>query len=113
MTTNPTDAGEWQVFDVEELMKMVTGHDPRYHEFLRARTMSMGVYRLPAGSKDMQSPHAEDEVYVVLEGKATLKVDDEEKEGKQGSIRFVRANTQHSFFDITEDLTVLAFFGPQ
>ncbi|NNE37459.1 MAG: cupin domain-containing protein [Gammaproteobacteria bacterium] len=103
----------WQIFQLDELLKMVEGNDPRFHEFLHKPSMSMGVYRLPRGSKDMQSPHLEDEIYVVLDGKATLTLDGEDREAVKGSILFVAANTTHSFFNIEEDLTVLAFFGSQ
>ena len=68
----------WQVFSLEELSENVAGGEPRFHEFLRVPTLSSGVYRLPAGSKDMQAPHLEDEVYVVLEGRARLRTGDTE-----------------------------------
>lgn len=109
---NNLNENDWQVFNIPELMEKVAGHEARYHEFLNLPSLSSAVYRLPVGCKDMQSPHLEDEVYVVLEGKACLRVGDKEHEVKQGSILYVRANTEHSFFDIEEDLTVLAFFGP-
>jgi len=38
-------------------------------------------------------------------------VDGREQEATTGSILFVPANTPHTFFDIKEDLTALAFFG--
>ena len=101
----------WQVFSLEELSENVAGGEPRFHEFLRVPTLSSGVYRLPAGSKDMQAPHLEDEVYVVLEGRARLRTGDTEHEVGKGSILFVRATSEHSFFDIEEDLTLLVFFG--
>ncbi len=103
----------WQIFQLEKLLQMVEGSEPRYHEFLHKQSMSMGFYRLPKVSKDMQSPRLEDEIYVVLDGKATLTVDGEEQETVKGSILFVAANTPHTFFNIEEDLTVLAFFGSQ
>jgi len=102
----------WQVFKLEELTQKVAGSEPCYHEFLRLPGMSSAVYRLPAGAKDMQAPHLEDEVYFVVEGKARLRVNDEDQEVGPGSILFVQATAEHSFFDITEDLTLLAFFGP-
>ena len=105
--------GDWQVFEVAELMQKVAGNEPRFHEFLRVPSLSISVYRLPAGCKDMQAPHLEDEVYFVLEGKARLQVDGNEKEVKSGSVLYVKAETEHSFFDIEEDLTVLALFGAQ
>lgn len=103
---------DWQVFKIPELMEKVAGTEPRIYEFLKKRSMSCMVYRLPAGCKDLQAPHAEDEVYVVLEGKARLKLDEAEHEVGPGYVLFVRATTEHSFFDIEEDLTLLAFFGP-
>ena len=101
----------WQVFNLAELTERVIGNEPRFHEFLRVPTLSCAIYRLPAGAKDMQAPHLEDEVYVVLEGHARLKIDGKEHEIKRGSILYVRATAKHSFFDIEEDLTVLAIFG--
>ena len=103
----------WQLFHLDEIVKKVSGNEPRFHEFLHVRSMSMAVYRLPKGAKDMQSPHLEDEIYLVVEGKATLMVNGKEQEASKGAILFVAANTPHTFFDIKEDLTVLAFFGSQ
>jgi mannose-6-phosphate isomerase-like protein (cupin superfamily) len=59
----------------------------------------------------MQAPHLEDEIYFVVDGEATLKVGDDEKKVGPGSILYVRATGEHSFFNITKDLTLLAFFG--
>ena len=67
--------------------------------------------RLPAGSRDMQAPHLEDEVYVVVEGRARLRIADRDHQVEKGSILFVKATEEHSFFDVEEDLTLLAFFG--
>jgi len=106
-------SSDWLVFDVEELKRKVVGDKPRLHEFLHVPSLSMAVYRLPAGCRDMQAPHIEDEVYLVLEGKASLRVDDKQHVVGPGSILYVRATTEHSFFDIEEDLVVLAFFGAQ
>lgn len=105
------DDGAWQVFDVAELVDKVAGNEPRFHEFLRVPALSGAVYRLPAGSRDMQAPHLEDEVYVVLDGRARLRVGGKQHEVGKGSILFVRATAEHSFFDIEEDLTLLVFFG--
>jgi mannose-6-phosphate isomerase-like protein (cupin superfamily) len=101
----------WQVFDLAELTEKVIGNEPRFHEFLRVPTLSCAIYRLPAGASDMQAPHLEDEVYVVLEGRARLEIDGKEHKIERGSILYVRATAKHSFFDIEEDLMVLAIFG--
>jgi len=101
----------WKVFQLDELLPRVEGNEPCFLEYLRMPGLSSAVYRLPAGAKDMQAPHLEDEIYYVVAGKARLKVGSEEKEVGPGSILYVRATEEHSFFDITEDLTLLAFFG--
>lgn len=101
----------WKVFKLEELSQKVVGEEPRFHEFLRVPSLSAAVYRLPAGSKDMQAPHLEDEVYIVTEGRARLRVADQDHEVCPGTILFVRATEEHSFFDVEEDLTLIAFFG--
>lgn len=101
----------WQIFDMAELAGTVAGSEPRFNEFLRVPALSAAVYRLPAGSRDMQAPHLEDEVYVVVEGRARLRVGTKEHEVGKGSILFVRATAEHSFFDVEEDLTLLVFFG--
>jgi mannose-6-phosphate isomerase-like protein (cupin superfamily) len=102
----------WKVFDINDLKAKVAGSEPSFFEFLRGSQMSCAVYRLPAGSKDMQAPHLEDEVYMVLEGKARVRVDSQEQDVGPGTILFIQATTKHSFFDITDDLTLLAMFGP-
>ena len=102
---------DWQVFDSDELMAKVAGPEAKIFEFLRVPALSVSIYRLPVGCKDMQAPHMEDEVYYVMEGKARLRVEEKVHDISPGSILYVRATTAHSFFDIEEDLTVLAFFG--
>jgi len=101
----------WKVFHLDDLVPKVQSNDPCFLEYLRMPGLSSAVYRLPAGSRDMQAPHLEDEIYFVVDGKATLRVGEEEKQVGPGSILYVRATEEHSFFNITEDLTLLAFFG--
>ncbi len=107
----PQDSA-WKVFSLDELMPRVEGAEPFFLEFLRRPGISAAVYRLPAGSRDMQAPHLEDEIYYVVSGAAQLRIGDEEKQVGPGSILYVQATEDHSFFDITADLTLLAFFGP-
>ena len=101
----------WEVFRLDELLPKARADEPRFVEFLRRPGLSAAVYRLPAGSRDMQAPHLEDEIYLVIEGRARLRIGNEDKEVGPGAILYVRATEEHSFFDITEDLELLAFFG--
>lgn len=101
----------WQVFDIEALKQRLTGKSVEYREFLRRPTLSCGIYRLAAGSRDMQSPHDEDEVYFVLEGRAHMKIGGEPRVVSAGTVIYVQATEQHSFFEIEEDMTLLVFFA--
>ncbi len=83
-----------------------------YHEFLRVPAMSAGIYQLAAGSVDPQEPHTEDELYYIAQGRAQIRVGDEDMPVEPGSLVFVAANVEHRFHSITEDLTVLVFFAP-
>jgi mannose-6-phosphate isomerase-like protein (cupin superfamily) len=81
-------------------------------EQLRVRDLSVGTYCIPAGGVDDQSPHGEDEIYVVMSGHARIVTPDDTARVGPGSVIFVRAGEDHRFEDITEDLTLLVVFGP-
>lgn len=83
-----------------------------YREFLRAPSMSAGLYVLPAGSTDRQNPHREDEIYYVLRGRARFKTGTEDGEVFAGSVIFVAAGVEHRFYEIIEELALLVVFAP-
>jgi mannose-6-phosphate isomerase-like protein (cupin superfamily) len=83
-----------------------------YHEFLRVPAMSAGLYGLAAGGTDLQGPHQEDEMYYVVRGRARFRAGDEDREVSAGSVIFVAAEVEHRFYDVAEELEVLAFFAP-
>jgi mannose-6-phosphate isomerase-like protein (cupin superfamily) len=101
----------WQVFDLEEVKGKLKGDAVEYLEFLNVPALNCGVYSLAAGSTDMQAPHDEDEVYLVLSGKARMRLGDVERNVGPGSLLYVSATTEHSFFEIEEDMTLLVFFA--
>jgi mannose-6-phosphate isomerase-like protein (cupin superfamily) len=83
-----------------------------YREFLRVPSMSAGLYVLPAGASDPQTPHHEDEMYYVVRGRARFRAGDEDREISAGSVLFVAAEVEHRFHDVAEELAVLVFFAP-
>ncbi|MEO6512867.1 MAG: cupin domain-containing protein [Nocardioides sp.] len=83
-----------------------------YEEHLSVPDLSLGTYCLSAGAIDPQTPHDEDEVYVVTAGRAKFTGGDRTIDVATGSVFFVPALEEHRFHDVTEDLTVLVFFGP-
>jgi mannose-6-phosphate isomerase-like protein (cupin superfamily) len=83
-----------------------------YLEFHRGQHLSMGIYVLPVGGRDEQTPHAQDEVYIVVRGRAHLTMGSEAVAVETGSIVAVDAGVEHRFHDITEELHVLVVFAP-
>ena len=59
------------------------------------------------------TPHAQDEVYVIIRGSGVFLHDGERDPFGPGDLLFVAAGTEHRFEDFTEDLAVWAvFYGP-
>jgi mannose-6-phosphate isomerase-like protein (cupin superfamily) len=74
--------------------------------------MSVGTYSIPVGGVDDQSPHTEDEIYVVTAGRARIVTPSGGADLTPGVVVFVPAGEEHRFVDIAEDLTLLVFFAP-
>src|SRR5437764_8278132 len=71
--------------------------------------IELGVYVLVAPEPDRQQPHADDEVYVVLEGSGILEVEGTSVPVQEGSAIFVEAGADHRF-SAYENLSVLVIF---
>ena len=99
-------------YELTQLIQQRADSDKLYLEFLKVPDLSMGLYVLPAGGTDPQSPHTEDEVYYVMSGQAKIKVADEDRAVRAGSIVYVAKNVEYRFHSIEEELTVLVFFAP-
>ena len=103
--------GAWKHFDLSAEIAKRKDSDRPYREFLRVPALSCGIYFLPAGAPDLQNPHDEDEVYQVVSGRGRIRVDGQERSVGPGSILYVSATSEHSFFEIDEDITLLVFFA--
>ena len=101
-----------QAFELTQLIQQRADSNKLYLEFLKVPDLSMGLYILPAGGTDPQSPHTEDEVYYVVSGRAKIKVADEDRAVQAGSIVYVAKNVEHRFHSIEAELTVIVFFAP-
>ena len=99
-------------FDLADLAARRETSGGPYLEFFRVPDLSVGLYVLAPGQLDLQQPHTEDEVYYVVAGAGRITVGDEVRDVRAGSIVFVAATVPHRFHDITDELTILVFFGP-
>ena len=99
-------------WELDELEAARSESGRLYHEFISVPDLSGGLYVLEVGATDPQSPHTEDELYVVMSGRATVTVGGEERAIQSGSVIFVAAGVEHRFHDIEERLVLLVMFGP-
>lgn len=101
-----------QAFELREIQSQHQAAGRLWLEFLRVPALSMGLYVLPAGSRDPQQPHTEDEIYYVVSGRGQIQVGDEDRAVQAGSLVYVAKQVTHRFHSITEELQVLVFFAP-
>jgi mannose-6-phosphate isomerase-like protein (cupin superfamily) len=99
-------------FELADLETRRAAGGRAYLEFLRVPALSIGLYTLDAGAVDGQSPHTEDEIYVVMAGRARITVGDEVRDVKPGSTIYVAATIPHRFHNIAERLEILVVFAP-
>ncbi|QLH22898.1 cupin domain-containing protein [Streptomyces sp. Rer75] len=101
-----------KAFRLDELEAERAANEGAYLQFLRERNMSVGLYALNAGQADPQAPHGQDEVYLVMSGRASITVGMETTQVARGSVVYVPAGVAHKFHHITEDLRVMVVFSP-
>lgn len=102
-----------EAYEYDDILAGQRAGEDAYVQFINRGSMSLGLYVLPAGSDDTQTPHFEDEIYYVVSGRGAILVADERRPVQPGSIVFVEKHVDHRFVDISEDLSILVFFAPQ
>jgi mannose-6-phosphate isomerase-like protein (cupin superfamily) len=89
-----------------------SGEHTHWVSQLASGDLSVGTYSIPAGGLDDQTPHTEDEIYVVRSGRATLVTGSGTAQVGPGSVVFVPAMEPHQFTEIIEDLAMVVIFAP-
>jgi len=96
-------------FDTREAVERLRAAGGGYEIVHESPGLELGVYVLVAPEPDRQQPHANDEVYVVLEGTGALEVEGERVDLREGQAVFVPAGADHRFVGY-EQLAVLVVF---
>jgi mannose-6-phosphate isomerase-like protein (cupin superfamily) len=97
------------LFDVVGVQQRLAAGTGGYEIVHRSPGLEIGVYVLVAPEPDRQSPHEDDEIYVVLEGRGVLTVENEQIPVEQGRAVFVPAGAEHRFTGY-EGLSLLVIF---
>ena len=88
------------------------GDHATYVEHLRTAKLSVGTYSIPTAAVDGQSPHTEDEIYVVTAGRATFVDEAGPVPVSPGATIFVAAHQEHRFVNVTDDFATVVVFAP-
>jgi mannose-6-phosphate isomerase-like protein (cupin superfamily) len=97
-------------FGVDEAKRRLQASGGGYEIVHESPGLEVGVYVLVAPEADRQQPHADDEVYVVLEGGGQLEVEGTPLQLHEGEAAFVPAGADHRF-SAYEQLAVLVIFA--
>jgi mannose-6-phosphate isomerase-like protein (cupin superfamily) len=96
---------------LSEVMAKIPGNQgERYALGMKHGTMSVLVYA-PKGT-DEQTPHRQDEVYIVISGKGTFECGKDKVTFVPTDLLYVPAGVTHRFVDFSDDLVVwVVFYG--
>lgn len=93
----------------EAVQKLDAANGQLFAKMMEHGTMSVEIYR-PI-KNDPQTPHKQDELYVIISGKGVFLNGDERTAFKQGDVLFVKAGVKHRFENFTDDfMTWVIFF---
>jgi mannose-6-phosphate isomerase-like protein (cupin superfamily) len=74
---------------------------------------SMSVLLFAPKHQDYQTPHSQDELYIVMRGSGTFLLEEQPIEIEAGDVLFVPARRAHHFARFTDDLLLwVVFWGP-
>lgn len=107
----PSDA-KWQWSTFHSMQQLTTVPDgKKFATLYRRGKMYVEIY---APEKvDLQQPHEQDELYVVISGSGTFFNDGERHPFQAGDLLFVPAGVEHRFEDFSDDFkTWVIFYGP-
>ncbi len=108
---NKHQTPNWSSFKIEDVNDKRLSQGGPYLSFLNEKSLKTGLYVLPKGTEDKQNPHELDEVYYIIEGQSKFSVDGDIADIFPGDILYVKAQIEHRFVDITQDLKILVFFS--
>lgn len=97
------------LFDIQGVKERLAAAVGGYEVVHQSPGLEVGVYVLVAPEPDRQQAHADDELYVVLEGRGTLDVEGKQVDLREGHAVFVPAGADHRFVGY-EQLSVLVIF---
>jgi mannose-6-phosphate isomerase-like protein (cupin superfamily) len=102
---------DFKVSPEEALRKLLIENEFPFAVVMKHGTMTI-EYFAPQ-ERDTQTPHRQDEIYVIASGHSSFYRNGERVKCKKGDILFVPAGMKHYFENFTDDFaTWVIFYGP-
>jgi mannose-6-phosphate isomerase-like protein (cupin superfamily) len=96
----------------EDALRAAEGAERRFGPMLRRGTLLLGLYA--PERVDPQTPHAQDEIYIVVSGNGEFVRESERITFGPGDALFVAAGQAHRFENFSHDFQAwVAFYGPE
>ncbi len=103
---------EYKVSLEEAIRQLDKETQQRFTTVMKSGTMSVEYYK--PDKVDLQTPHKQDELYIVISGSGTFFRNGERVSCKSNDVLFVPAGMEHRFENFTDDFaTWVIFYGPQ
>tara|TARA_B110001454_G_C12525499_1_gene352907 strand:- start:25 stop:309 length:285 start_codon:yes stop_codon:yes gene_type:complete len=84
-------------YDTEVYLKQISGSSSYFNTFLDKDSLVAGILSLEPGEEDTQEPHESDEMYYILKGDGSLRINKNDYSVKPGKAFFVPKNVGHYF----------------
>jgi len=103
---------KYKVSADEALMKLLQEQEFTFTVMMKHGSMTI-EYFAPQ-EIDTQTPHKQDEIYVIIKGHSTFFRNGERTSCKKGDVLFVPAGMEHYFENFSDDFaTWVIFYGPE
>jgi len=99
--------------NLKQAIEQLTGDENAlFRKVMEHGTMSVEIYKPIA--IDRQTPHQQDELYVVISGTGEFVNDGKRSSFVSGDVLFAAAGIEHRFENFSDDFrTWVIFYGPQ
>lgn len=99
-------------FDIDEVTAQLAEAGETEEETIREAPFSLQVMRFEPGDEDPMHAHAEEEIYHINTGEATLVTEDESVEVGSGDVVHLSPGTEHQFTDFDGEFVTTVMYAP-
>lgn len=98
--------------NVSEVAEQLASDDETEIEAMREVSFSLQVMRFEPDDEDPMHAHAEEEIYHIDAGEATLATEDESVDVGPGDVVHLGPGTDHQFTDFNDEFVVTVMYAP-